>query len=334
MRPRSGFTLIELMIALGMSLVVVYGAFAALRVATQTLTACNRLSLENSLLRTGFIAALEDLDHWTSYDNPAVPAEQPLRAAGLPFARLTYDPDFRPHRPETWWRNFGYASNSKRWGSYELFARLEHDEAKRAWLSTQMRDINAGLGHYAMVDYLPGNTVFSYYQPDGTVPDEFVRIDDPRDATNPLKDARAYTVHRPTGTAVDTPRDIWKLTHHTTYCVTTSAFYRGKGYNRFRFHQTAAKPWRFSDMQKDCRELRWLVPANGRPQSWPTLSTDVRRYVVWSHNMDVCTVEISSPITGQSTRFSFWGIGTTLRGARQQRGLDTWRPSTLTEATR
>lgn len=320
---RSAFTLIELVIALALSLLVMYAAFAALRVATQTMSVCNRLSLENSLMRTGFIAALEDLDHWTSYDDPDR-GFTPLRDPGLPFAPLTYDPDFGQHEPKTWWRNFGYASNSKRWGTYELFARLNHPEPERAWLSTQTNDINQTLGHYALVDYLPGNAVFSFYRDDGTVPDEFVKIDEPLHARNPLEDARAFSVNRPTGTASDTPRDIWKLTHHTTYCVTTSEFYRGQGYNRFRFHVSARSPWHYRNMQKDCRELRWLLAPDQRPANWPTLSTDVRRYVIWSHHMDVCTIEIASPLTGQATRFSFWGIGTTLRGARQQRGLDTW----------
>ncbi len=322
MRPRSAFTLLELMIAITLSMLVIYSAFAALRVATQTLTVCNRLSAENNLLRTGFLAALEDLDHWTTYDDPHDEAAQPLRAPGLPFARLTYDPDFRPDRPKTWWRNFGYASNSKRWGSYDLFSRTDHNLRERAWLPVQMHDINRDIGHYALVDYLPGNTIFSYFEANGRVPDEFVKVDTPANAMPP---PRAYSSQRPSGTAADTPKDIWALTHHTTFCVTTSDFYRNAGYNRFRFHQSAPAPWRYRDLQKDCRETRWLMAQNQRPAQWPTLSTDVRRYVVWSHNMDVCTVEINSPITGQSTRFSFWAIGTTLRGARQQRGLDTWR---------
>lgn len=329
MPSRSAFTLLELMIAVALSMLVMYGAFAALRVATQTLTTCNRLAVENNLLRAGFITALEDLDHWSSYDNPDVPAEQSLREPGMPFAPLTYDRDFRQDQSWTWWRNFGYSSNSKRWGSYENFARVGHTVPERAWLSTQMKDINQGIGHYALVDYLPGNAVFSFFDSNGRVPDEFVRTDAPPDGvTTP----RAYSLRVPTGTANDTPKDIWTLTHHTSYCVTTSAFYRGKGYNRFRFHDNAPAPWRYRDLQKGCRELRWLLPADGRPTTWPTLSTDVRRYVVWSHHMDVCTVEIASPLTGQSTRFSFWGIGTTLRGARQQRGLDTWREITPSSA--
>lgn len=321
---RSGFTLLEMMIAIALSLVVVYTAFAGLRVATQTMTLCNRLSVENGLMRVGFIAALEDLDHWSSYDNPTDPAQQPLRAAGMPFAPLTYDPDFRMSEPKTWWRNFGYSSNSKRWGRYENFSRIGHPDMQDAWLPKQTETINSTIGHYALVDYLPGGSIYSYYAADGRVPDEFVKIDTTAGMT---PDPRAFTSHRPSGTAQDTPRDIWKLTHNTAYCITTSPLYLGKGYNRFRFHQGAGAPWGYNNLQRDARELRPLLSL--RPATWPSLTTDMRRYLVWSHDMDVCQVQLTSPLTGESIRFSFWGIGTTLRGARQQRGLDTWRNGLL-----
>ena len=324
MPRRAAFTLIELMIALALSMVVVYTAFAALRVATQTITVCNRMSVENGLMRTGFFAVIDDLDHWTSYDDPSPSAPHPLRATGMPFAPLVYDADFRVSEPKNWWRDFGYSSNSKRWGSHELMARTDHPDATRAWLPRQQELINQTIGHYGMVDYLPGNTIFSYFGANGQVPEEFVRTDQPMGA---VPDPRAYTNLHPGGTAENTPKDIWSLTHHTAYCITTSEFYRNKGYNRFRFHQTAPAPWRYKDMQSQCRELHDFLPV--RPANWPTLTTDMRRYLVWSHNMDVCQVQISSPITGESTRFSFWGIGTTLRGARMQRGLDTYHNGLL-----
>jgi prepilin-type N-terminal cleavage/methylation domain-containing protein len=324
MPRRAAFTLIELMIAMTLSLVVVYTAFAGLRVATQSITVCNRMSAENALMRTGFFSALDDLDHWTSYDDPSPSAPHPLREIGMPFAPMRYDADFRLSEPKSWWRDFGYSSNSKRWGSYDLMARVGHAEPQRAWLPRQQELINQTIGHYGLVDYLPGNTIFSYFGADGLVPPEFVLTDQPMDAgPNP----RAYTSQRPSGTADNTPKDIWALTHHTAYCVTTNEFYRNKGYNRFRFHEGAPAPWRYRDMQSQCREVSDLLPQ--RPQTWPGLTTDMRRYTVWSHNMDVCQVQIVSPLTGESTRFSFWGIGTTLRGARMQRGLDTYRNGLL-----
>jgi prepilin-type N-terminal cleavage/methylation domain-containing protein len=317
---RAAFTLLEMMIAIALSLVVVYTAFAGLRVASQTMTLCNRLSVENGLMRVGFIAALEDLDHWSSYDSPGDTTQQPLRAMGMPFAPLAYDPDFRMSEPKTWWRNFGYSSNSKRWGKYDNFSRVGHPDVVDAWLPEQIAAINGSLGHYAMVDYLPGGSIYSFYTADGLVPDEFVKIDT---TAGMVPSARAFTSLRPSGTAQDTPRDIWKLTHNTAYCITTSQFYRDRGYNRFRFHQGAGSPWGYSNMQRDARELKPLLEQ--RPENWPTLTTDMRRYLVWSHDMDVCQVQLTSPLTGESIRFSFWGIGTTLRGARQQRGLDSWR---------
>jgi hypothetical protein len=49
---------------------------------------------------------------------------------------------------------------------------------------------------------------------------------------------------------------------------------------------------------------------------------EARRYAVWSSFIDLCLVQVQSPITGETKRLSFWGVGTTLRGARQQRELD------------
>ena len=67
---RRGFTLIELMLAMALGMVIVFTAFAGIRVAGQCYTISTRLSLENSMLRVGFMQSLDELDFWTSYDNP------------------------------------------------------------------------------------------------------------------------------------------------------------------------------------------------------------------------------------------------------------------------
>lgn len=58
-----------------------------------------------------------------------------------------------------------------------------------------------------------------------------------------------------------------------------------------------------------------------RPAHWPGLTVEARRYAAWSSFIDLCQVTMHSPISGETTRLSFWGVGTTLRGARQQRSL-------------
>ncbi|MBA3936014.1 MAG: prepilin-type N-terminal cleavage/methylation domain-containing protein [Planctomycetes bacterium] len=81
-RARSAFTLIELMIAIGLGLVLIYTAAAGFRVAARSVTIANHMSLENSMLRAGYLAAHEELDFWTSLDDATDITRQKLRASG------------------------------------------------------------------------------------------------------------------------------------------------------------------------------------------------------------------------------------------------------------
>lgn len=98
-RALHGFTIIEMLVAITLSTLVIYIAIAGIRVASQTIAAANRLALENSILRTGVVVALENTDFWTDYDEPYPVdpiVDQPLRGTapdngtpavqrGLPF---------------------------------------------------------------------------------------------------------------------------------------------------------------------------------------------------------------------------------------------------------
>jgi len=64
------FTLIELLIALGLGMLIMLTAVAGLRVASQGITLGNRLSLENRLIRAGMFQAIEQGDFWTDVDDP------------------------------------------------------------------------------------------------------------------------------------------------------------------------------------------------------------------------------------------------------------------------
>lgn len=77
--PRRGFTLIELMMALAMGTAIILIATAGVRAASLTMTAVNRLSFQNNLLREGFIAASNEVDFWLRVDDPGFPNRQPLR---------------------------------------------------------------------------------------------------------------------------------------------------------------------------------------------------------------------------------------------------------------
>lgn len=78
-RVLRGFTLIELMIAISLGMLLVYTATAGFRSASQSVTLSNRMALENSLLRAGYFAAVQDADWWLAWDDPDDSSNQRLR---------------------------------------------------------------------------------------------------------------------------------------------------------------------------------------------------------------------------------------------------------------
>jgi hypothetical protein len=65
-RPRGGFTLVEILISLVISLVIILTAVSAFRLASHAIGLANEMSIENGMLRTGFQATLEDVDFYHS----------------------------------------------------------------------------------------------------------------------------------------------------------------------------------------------------------------------------------------------------------------------------
>lgn len=88
--PLAAFTLIEMMIAVALGMLIVYTAVSGFRTAAQTITVANKLSLENSLLRSGYFEAQVQLDFWTNHDDPTKPdGERPLKSDSLSVGRIT-----------------------------------------------------------------------------------------------------------------------------------------------------------------------------------------------------------------------------------------------------
>ena len=95
--PTAAFTLIEMMISIGLGMLIVTVAMSGVRMAGQSVSTANRLSLENSMLRAGYFAAMQDADWWLAWDDPDVPSDQRLRDfepgapwnRGLPFTEFT-----------------------------------------------------------------------------------------------------------------------------------------------------------------------------------------------------------------------------------------------------
>jgi prepilin-type N-terminal cleavage/methylation domain-containing protein len=178
-----GFTLIELLIAIGLGLMIVYTATAAFRVAAQSVTTANRLSLENAVLRAGYQLAHHDLDFWTNVDDPAkgrIGLRAGGPAAGMPFTPFSvswstgstsdaesatgHDPRdvaWAMGNPRVWWRgNMAEKNNTDlRFGRYSLFA-----NRSTSLTADKLASIRTSTGTDAM-----GNTTYANYTYGGPV---------------------------------------------------------------------------------------------------------------------------------------------------------------------
>jgi prepilin-type N-terminal cleavage/methylation domain-containing protein len=148
---RQGFTLIEVMLSVALGALVVYTATAGFRVAAQSVTIVNRLSVENAIMRGGLQQAHDRLDFWTDCDNPDLVSEQTLRGkdanGGLPFtpmrdvfprvpstepeAATGWDPaeTWSAHDPRNWWHGSVAEkfNTSLVLGRYAVFANTKRD---------------------------------------------------------------------------------------------------------------------------------------------------------------------------------------------------------------
>jgi hypothetical protein len=164
MSNRRAFTLIEILISIGLGLIIIGTVYAGFRVSTQAMIVCNRLSIENRLLTAGFARSLQEVDFWGNFDRPGftpcrtVPTKaidgvnggydgsggdatqlpQPFTAFSRSWkdglsdnaGSALYDQVWLPHDPKTWYRGdgqsgaYGWADDSV-WGDYGLFSCAE-----------------------------------------------------------------------------------------------------------------------------------------------------------------------------------------------------------------
>lgn len=201
---RRAFTLIELIIAIGLGTMIALVAWQALRAASQTVAIASRLSVENSLMRDAYSRAHERMDTWTDLDQPDDPARQRMRGAaggeGLPFTpfatsfpssgsgelRRGFDSAYKApaNDPRAWWRGNAVESaiGDLRHGRYALFSCTEPNllattdpaivatdygavTVERSWLANQYLGLLRALPYYGAVDYLPANALYGFYRP-------------------------------------------------------------------------------------------------------------------------------------------------------------------------
>jgi len=353
-----GFTLVEMLVSMSIGGAICATAFVAIRVASQSVVAGNRLSVENQLLRAGIGAALEDLDAWTSHDDPAPGGDRPLRGASHPFFPLTqaddFNFDYNPVRDptasyEAWWRrdarlwfrndpNIGTSyPGGTAIGDYSLFGwdgytdgTILGGEEKR-WRHRLVKEVNRNLGFYALIDYAPANMLYAHMEPrwDGKVLTAFEGVNSSNGGYGTMV-SRAWQE--------DKPHDFVCLLTGTFFTIVvpsrqTDPLYASNDVNRAMFQSW----WEFYMTGKVGPNTGWSgndgYTASGtkltmlpvRPSGWPDVTVRVRHYAANARQFHSATVMSQSPITGQVFKLFFTYTGTTLRGARRQRGLDgTW----------
>jgi hypothetical protein len=242
---------------------------------------------------------LDELDFWTSYDNPDNTSEQPLRAPGCnPFQPLSapIDSDFDPSDPKNWWRGLGCDLNKKEYGVYGTFSRIDHPLSERSRLPIFYRKMVDGLGYYALCDYAPADFIYTYYDENKDVPGEFFdRI--PFDAG-----------HR--------PGDFMMLLDDHAFTLTRDPVYLANGINQRRLQIWDG----FTGSQGELYHIfNPISLLQDRPENWPSLEAQIRHFTAAGRQWHTATILVKSPITGAQQKLYFSTTATTLRGARMQR---------------
>ncbi len=311
------FTVIEVLIAIALGMTLCYAAFATARLAGQATALTNRLSTENSLLRSGLHATFDEFDRWTTYDHPTDTTRQPLRAVGRPFQPLLFDRpefqlDFRHDDPRTWWRGPIYSHLSQRLGDYGHFSSLGDARTERLWYPTMLNQLWHNLGGYALVDYLPASAIYSCFDALHQVPAHFGQA-----GAGGGRFAGDWFSNR-------RPRGQINLMHNMGYCVTLVDSYLNADVHRAVFSGTQGQgPWSDSHLSNGTTHSP-VAFMTVRPAHIPAVTIKVAHFLSfgWPRSWHHARITMVSPVTGESVTLNQSLTATTLRGARRQRGLD------------
>lgn len=341
---RQAFSLIELMIAITLGMLLIYAAMAGFRVASQSITTANRLAMENSLLRAGFHEALNEIDLWTAYDDPesTLAADQSLRRVQMPFSPLPTTPrimtststpvvayqysetesdigwdhlyPWPASSSRTWWR-----ANAAEWhgsigrsGNYTLFSGI--GGSPHPWLASQMDMLQTNLGYYGFCDYLPPSMLYAYIGPD---PSQAGKVDMLRDFVS------AGTSFRNGDGGTSFAQGRYRCTKDTSYLLVPLKPIGGAAQvnvgNIRRNYSTGVgtNAGAISDFMN--RSLSSRNQLDQKPSHWPEVKVQVSRFLSHNRFVTLSKIGFSNSITGQPMELTFTAIGTTLRGARQQR---------------
>ena len=368
---RTGFTLIELMIAISLGLILMLTAFSGIRVTSQAITTTRRIAFENRLLRAGVEQALDEVDFWAATDDPEDTAKQPLRgteASGgfLPFTSFASTPEAITHgsfidlqsgltelpaaprggwnpNPLAWaawdprsWPRACPAEESHStecWGTGGIYDNLDPTQSWHHWYDGQVRGLLDAMGFYGMYEYLPSNGFVVYHgdtaplgSPSsiswGGMPTGLLQNGLWLDCNDGGDFNMKGRVRNTNGTRVFLPGPGGAVNN-------TARTWASVGYNGRDTNFDFATVKTFLNNSATSAHLMTL-----KPSQWPEVSYTVRRFIERGHLINSCEITCRSPLTGATFTIPFACIGTTLRGARQQR-LPTggWVRDFTTEAT-
>ena len=187
------------------------------------------------------------------------------------------------------------------------------------WYSRQLIGLSRALGFYGLCDYLPANTLYgiyvparsdvskgglaTYFQPDRGffIGSGMERV--PTLGLYALTVTQSYGVVDPTATSSGKPL----ASAHYSYYNSDYTASGGDGAKRLQQFMTLMmplKPW-----------------ATALPETWPTLSVGVARYVKSAKFVGIARIRWTDPLNGNTSELSFTGVGSSLRGARMQRKI-------------
>jgi prepilin-type N-terminal cleavage/methylation domain-containing protein len=354
-RARAAFTLIEMMIAISLGLVIVGTVLSGLRVASQAITVVNRLAQENQLMRLGCEVAHEHLDFWNDCDDPENPANQTLRGkdmnGGLPFTPMgdivPYAPGANAEAstgwnpsdtwpaadPRTWWHgNLAEKCNSNvMLGRYSIFGNTAPSldvnasfgdygqvTVLHSWLYNQLWSLRTAVGYYGYFDYAPANTMYQCYMPwlSGQTNDdgEPLVFDTPGGGFASSEGPQFY------------PHGLYRLTMGTAIGLvspTAAAATMASTHQQYYYLDYQGDLNTLHRFDADTTTALPLIAGNG-PATWPSVRVSMQRFIKTNRFVAVCRVTSTSPLTGEHQQLVWDGIGSSLRGARLQRGRSGW----------
>ncbi len=212
-------------------------------------------------------------------------------------------------------------------------------EPRHTWWFNQVEGLKDALGYYAVVDYCPADAIYGVYGdagPDlelGTADDEPQSLS--REWCRPEGEGGGVVwrfANNDGGTRW--PRGIYRHTRDSSYPLVPASRWTEAGTDSWpvaALVEHNARSWPTSrvttvtsgvpDLLAKARLQCVQVPL--RPASWPEPRLSAMRFLTYSRFAAVFTIGWTSPVTGQSIGLSFSALGTSLRGARQQRSPDS-----------